>query len=78
MIEEAVRRYLGPSVLDRLWDQNRLDEDVAMEIAREEIAAHRRAVLVLAANLRQVQTSLARIIPALEALPDTNGHDGRS
>jgi integrase len=29
----------------------------------------------LAANLRQVQTSLDRIIPALEALPNTNTHD---
>lgn len=42
VIEEAVRRYLGPSVLDRLWERNRLDEDEAMEIARDEIAAHRR------------------------------------
>jgi hypothetical protein len=29
----------------------------------------------LAANLRQVQASLDRIIPALEALPDTNQPD---
>jgi integrase len=30
----------------------------------------------LAANLRQVQASLEQIIPALEALPDTDHHDG--
>jgi hypothetical protein len=30
----------------------------------------------LAANLRQVQASLERIIPALEALPDADQHDG--
>lgn len=42
VVEAAVRRYLGPSVLDRLRERNRLGGDEAMEIAREEIAAHRR------------------------------------
>lgn len=42
VVEPAVRRYVGPSVLDRLRERNRLGEDDAMEIAREEIAAHRR------------------------------------
>lgn len=42
VVEAAVRRYIRPSVLDRLRERNRLDEDEAMEIAHEEIAAHRR------------------------------------
>ncbi len=42
VVEAAVRRYIRPSVLDRLRERSRLDEDEAMEIAREEIAAHRR------------------------------------
>ncbi len=42
VVEDAVRRYLGPSVLDRLRERNRLDEDEAMTIALEEAAAYRR------------------------------------
>lgn len=42
VIEAAVRRYLGPSVLDQLRERNRLDEDEAMAMAIEEVAAHRR------------------------------------
>lgn len=42
ILEDAVRRYLGPSVLDRFRERNRLDEDEAMAIALEEVAAHRR------------------------------------
>jgi hypothetical protein len=42
VVEAAVRRYIGPSVLDRLGARNRLDEDEAMAIAIEEVAAHRR------------------------------------
>ncbi|MDP9388615.1 MAG: ribbon-helix-helix protein, CopG family [Actinomycetota bacterium] len=42
VVEDAVRRYLGPSVLDRLREQNRLDEDEAMAFALDEVAAHRR------------------------------------
>ena len=42
VVEAAVRRYIGPSVVDRLRGRNRLGEDEAMEIALEEIAAHRR------------------------------------
>ena len=42
VVEAAVRRYIGPSVLDRLRERNRLGEDEAMDIAREEIASHRR------------------------------------
>lgn len=42
VVEAAVRRYIGPSVLDRLRDRNRLGEDETMDLAREEIAAHRR------------------------------------
>lgn len=42
IVEAAVRWYLGPSVLDRLRERNRLDEEEAMAIALEEVAAHRR------------------------------------
>ncbi len=42
VVENAVRRYLGPSVLDRLRERNLLDEDEAMALALEEVAAHRR------------------------------------
>jgi len=41
VVEAAVRRYVGPGVLDRLAARNRLDEDEAMAIAIEEVAAHR-------------------------------------
>lgn len=42
VVEAAVRRYVGPSVLDRLAERNRLEEDEAMVIALEEIGARRR------------------------------------
>lgn len=42
VVEAAVRGYVGPTVLDRLAERNRLDEDEAMAIALEEVAAHRR------------------------------------
>ena len=42
VVEAAVRRYVGPSVIDRLRERNHLDEDEAMAIALEELAAHRR------------------------------------
>ncbi len=42
VVESAVRRYIGPSVIDRLRERNRLHEDEAMAIAVEEVAAHRR------------------------------------
>jgi predicted transcriptional regulator len=41
VIEQALRQYLEPSVIDRLWERNRLDEDEAMRIAVEEVRAHR-------------------------------------
>lgn len=41
VVEEALRRYLAPSVLDRLWERNRLPEEEAMAIAIEEVKAHR-------------------------------------
>ncbi len=41
VVEAAVRRCIGPGVLDRLAARNRLDEDEAMAIATEEVAAHR-------------------------------------
>ena len=42
VVEAAVRRYVGPSIVDRLRARNRLGEDEAMAIAIEEVAAHRR------------------------------------
>jgi len=42
VVENAVRRYIGPSVLDHLRERNHLDEDEAMKVATEELAAHRR------------------------------------
>jgi hypothetical protein len=42
VVEAAVRRYVGPSVLDRVRERNRLGEDAAMDVARVEIAAQRR------------------------------------
>ncbi len=38
IVETAVRQYVGPSVLDRFRERNRLDEDEAMAI--EEVAGH--------------------------------------
>ncbi len=38
----CVRRYNGPSVLDHLRERNHLDDNEAMKIATEELAAHRR------------------------------------
>ncbi|HUP68368.1 MAG TPA: hypothetical protein VM142_00985 [Acidimicrobiales bacterium] len=40
VVEAAVRRYIGPRVLDRLRERNRLGEDEAM--ALEEVATRRR------------------------------------
>ncbi len=42
VVEDAVRRYIGPSVLDHLRERNHLDDDEAMKIATDELAAHRR------------------------------------
>lgn len=42
VVEAAVCRYVGPSVIDRLRERNRLDEQEAIAIALDEIAAHRR------------------------------------
>ena len=42
VVEAAVRRYIGPSVLDRLRERNRLGEDKAMAMAVEKVAANRR------------------------------------
>lgn len=41
VVEAAVRRYIGPSVLDRLRERNHLGEADAMEMAVEEVAARR-------------------------------------
>ncbi len=52
VVEAAVRRYIGPSVLDRLRERNRLGEDEAMAIALEEVAVHRQARLTAARGRR--------------------------
>ena len=41
VVEAAVRRYIGPSVLDRLRERNHLGGADAMEMAVEEVAARR-------------------------------------
>jgi predicted transcriptional regulator len=41
IVSAAVRRYVGPSVLDRLWARNHMDEDEAMQLALDEIRAMR-------------------------------------
>lgn len=35
VIDEALRRALGLDVFDELWEQASLDEDTAMDLARE-------------------------------------------
>lgn len=41
IVEEALRRYLGTGVLDRLWASNDLPEDEALRLAYEAIDASR-------------------------------------
>jgi hypothetical protein len=41
VVEVAVRRFLGPSILDQLWARSELTDDEAMAIALGEIRAHR-------------------------------------
>jgi len=41
VVEVAVRRFLGPSILDQLWTRSELTDDEAMAIALDEIRAHR-------------------------------------
>jgi len=42
IIEDALRRYLGLEVLDRIWSKASLDEDDAMALALEAQQAARR------------------------------------
>ncbi|MGH9188774.1 MAG: ribbon-helix-helix protein, CopG family [Acidimicrobiales bacterium] len=35
VIEEALRRYLGLDLLDRLWGRNQMSQDDAVELAVE-------------------------------------------
>lgn len=35
VIEEAVRRGLGPDILDRMWERNDMSEPEAMKLASE-------------------------------------------
>jgi Ribbon-helix-helix protein, copG family len=35
VIEEAVRRDLGLALMERLWSRNDMDEEQAMDLARE-------------------------------------------
>jgi hypothetical protein len=41
VVEVAVRRLLGPSILDQFWTRSELTDDEAMAIALAEIRAHR-------------------------------------
>ncbi len=41
VVEEALRRYLGFTVLDQVWAGNDLGEDAALELAYEEVHASR-------------------------------------
>jgi hypothetical protein len=42
VVEEALREYLGLSVIDRIRSRSDLDEDEAMRLAYEELHAMRR------------------------------------
>ena len=41
ILEAAIRRYIGPGVIDKLWARSELSEDEATRIALEETDAHR-------------------------------------
>jgi hypothetical protein len=42
VVEEALREYLGLAVIDRIRSKSDLDEDEAMRLAYDELAAMRR------------------------------------
>lgn len=42
VVEEALRKHLGFSVLDRVWGRSRLSDDEAMKLAVAETRAYRR------------------------------------
>ncbi len=43
VVEDALRRHLGFSFLDEVWERNRgVTEEEAMKVANEEVHAHRR------------------------------------
>ena len=42
VVEEALREYLGVTVIDEIWAKADLDEDAAMKLAYEELHAMRR------------------------------------
>lgn len=42
ILEEALRRYLGVAVLERVWGRVDLSDDEALEVARGELDAMRR------------------------------------
>jgi hypothetical protein len=41
VVEEALRRYLGLSLLDQVWAKSDLDEEEALQLAYEELEAVR-------------------------------------
>jgi hypothetical protein len=41
VVEEALRRYLGLSLLDQVWAKSDLDEEEALRLAYEELEAVR-------------------------------------
>ena len=42
ILEEALRRYLGVDVLDRVWARSDLSEDEALELVYDELHKERR------------------------------------
>jgi hypothetical protein len=67
VVEAALRRYVGPGVLDRLAARNRLPEDDAMSIALEEVEEHRRTGRDLPLTGEEF---LARVQAAAPSTPD--------
>lgn len=63
VVEAAVRRYVGPSVLDRLRGRHGLDEDEGMVITVEEVAAHRESTRLTAAAHRHYHLCAAVLCP---------------
>ena len=67
VVEAALRRYVGPGVLDQLAARNRLSEDDAMSIALEEVEKHRRTGRDLPSTGEEI---VARVRAAATPTPD--------
>ena len=42
IVEDALRRYLGLEVLEKVWSRSDLTEEAAMKLANDEVHAYRR------------------------------------